>query len=375
MQGTLASMGINPTLEDPEFIDNVTEDTFGAYVQYEAEWELGSGDLIGNAGLRHYETTTSSVGLINDDIVNVENTYSGVLPAVNLVWDSNDNLVLRASYGENLTRPSLGALVPTGNVQNDATSTNGLSISSGNPNLKPYESVNFDVSAEYYFENIGYAAISYFHKSIDNFIITETYDIPYSQTGYPLSFLGDVDEAGNPQTGDTLFTVIQPQNLDESDISGWEIAFQRDFDFLPAPFNNLGIITNYTYADGEALYRNVGDSGVDEYKSFPGLSDHSGNFTLYYDTETWGARVAAAYRSDYIASVQAGNGDEDENGFHGTTYVDASAFYQVNEKLKITIEASNLTNQREEQYSDSSDRLYNTTVNGRTLYLGASYRF
>ncbi|MBQ4833570.1 TonB-dependent receptor [Pseudoalteromonas sp. MMG010] len=373
--GTLASMNINPELDNPDFTDNVQEKTFAAYLQYEAQWELGSGYLLGNVGVRHYDTTTNAIGLINAQVVNVENAYSGLLPAINLAWDSNDSLVLRASYGENLTRPSLGALVPTGVVQNDATSTNGLSISSGNPNLKPYESVNFDLSVEYYFENIGYAAVSYFHKSIDNFIITETYDIPYSQTGYPESFLGDVDENGNPQTADTIFTVIQPQNLDESDISGWELAFQRDFDFLPAPFNNLGIIANYTFADGEALYRNVGNSGVDQYKSFPGLSEHSGNFTVYYDSDTWGARIATAYRSDYIASVQAGNGDEDENGFHASTYIDASAFYQVNEKLKLTIEASNLTNEREEQYSDSSDRLYNTTVNGRTIYLGASYRF
>lgn len=373
--GTLASMNIDPNLDNPDFTDNVQEKTFAAYLQYEAEWELGSGYLMGNAGVRHYDTTTNAIGLINGEVVDVENTYSGLLPAINLVWDSNNSLVLRASYGENLTRPSLAALVPTGVVQNDATSTNGLSISSGNPNLKPYESVNFDFSVEYYFENIGYAAVSYFHKSIDNFIITETYDIPYSQTGYPVSLLGDVDENGNPQTANTVFTVIQPQNLDESDISGWELAFQRDLDFLPAPFNNLGIIANYTFADGEALYRNVGNSGVDQYKSFPGLSEHSGNFTVYYDSDSWGARVAAAYRSDYIAAVQAGNGDEDENGFHASTYIDASAFYQVNEKLKLTIEASNLTNEREEQYSDSNNRLYNTTVNGRTVYLGASYRF
>ncbi|MEL0604071.1 TonB-dependent receptor [Pseudoalteromonas undina] len=372
---TLADLNVQPNLEAADFTDNVQEKTFAAYLQYEAEWELGTGYLMGNVGVRHYDTQTNATGLINGEVVDVENTYSGLLPAINLVWDSNNSLVLRASYGENLTRPSLGALVPTGVVQNDATSTNGLSISSGNPNLKPYESVNFDFSVEYYFENIGYAAVSYFHKSIDNFIITETYDIPYSETGYPLSFLGEVDEAGNPQNAGTIFTVIQPQNLDESDISGWELAFQRDLDFLPAPLNNLGVIANYTFADGEALYRNVGNSGVDQYKSFPGLSEHSGNFTIYYDSDSWGARVAAAYRSDYIAAVQAGNGDEDENGFHASTYIDASAFYQVSDKLKVTIEANNLTNEREEQYSDSNDRLYNTTVNGRTVYLGASYRF
>lgn len=373
--GVLDDLNINPDLAEPDFTDNVQEKTVGAYIQYEAEWEVGSGYLSANAGLRHYSTKTTTIGLVNDETITIENSYSGTLPAINLAWDSTENLVIRASLGKNLTRPSLAALVPTGDVQNDPTSTNGLSISAGNPYLKPYDSVNFDTSIEYYFENVGYAAISYFHKTIDNFIITETYDVTYGEAGYPLQFLGDVDENGNAQTANTIYTVIQPQNLDESDISGWEVAFQRDLDFLPAPFNKLGIITNFTYADGEALYRNVGNSGVDQYKSFPGLSKHSGNFTVYYDTDTWGARIAAAYRSDYIASVQAGNGDEDENGFHATTYVDASAFYKINDNLKLTFEANNIMNEREEQYSDSSDRMYNTTINDRTFSVGASYIF
>ncbi|MEL0642593.1 hypothetical protein V6260_18610, partial [Pseudoalteromonas aliena] len=82
----------------------------------------------------------------------------------------------------------------------------------------------------------------------------------------------------------TVFTVIHPQKLDETDISRWELDYQRDLDYLPAPFNNLCVIANYTFADGEALYRNVGNSGIDQYKSFPRLSEHSGNFTVYYDS-------------------------------------------------------------------------------------------
>jgi len=122
------------------------------------------------------------------------------------------------------------------------------------------------------------------------------------------------------------------------------------------------------------LYRNVGNTGVDEYKPFPGLSAHSGNFTLYFEQESWGARISAAYRSDYISDVSS-NSDEDERGFHATTYVDFSAFYNISEQLKVTIEGTNLTNVREEQYSDSSDRLYNTTENGSTFYVGATYSF
>lgn len=372
--GVLNAYGINSNLPQADYSNQVEEETLGAYLQYEFGADFFNGFLRGNIGARYYSTNISSIGLVNNELTEVTQEYSGVLPTLNLAWEATDNLVIRASLGKNVTRPSLSALNATGTVQNDPNSTNGLSISSGNPGLKPFESTNFETAIEYYFDEVGYVSVAYFTKSIDNFIVTNTASLAYGNTGYSLSFLGDVDANGNPQTADTMYTVIQPINTDKSDISGYEMAFQRDLDFLPEPLNNIGLIVNYTYADGEALYRNVGNTGIDEYKPFPGLSEHSGNFTLYFEQESWGARISAAYRSDYISDVSS-NSDEDERGFHATTYVDFSAFYNITEQLKVTIEGTNLTDVKEEQYSDSADRLYNATENGRTFYLGATYIF
>jgi TonB-dependent receptor len=374
VQGVLNAYGIDSNLPQADYSDQVKEETLGAYLQYQFDVDFAGGYLRGNIGARYYSTDISSTGIVNSELAEVTQDYSGVLPTLNLAWDVTDNLVVRASIGKNVTRPSLGALNAAGTVQNDPSSTNGLSISAGNPGLQPFESVNFETAVEYYFDEVGYVSFAYFNKSIDNFIVTDTTSVAYGNTGYALSFLGEVDSLGNPQTAETIYTVIQPINTDKSDISGYELAFQRDLDFLPEPFNHFGFITNYTYADGEALYRNVGNTGVDEYKAFPGLSEHSGNFTLYFEQENWGARISAAYRSDYISNVSS-NSDEDERGFHATTYVDFSVFYNVSEQLKITIEGTNLTDVREEQYSDSTDRLYNTTENGSTFYLGATYSF
>ena len=372
--GVLNAYGINSNLPQANYSNQVEEETLGGYLQYEFVADFANGFLRGNIGARYYNTNISSIGIVNNELTEVTQDYSGVLPTLNLAWEATDNLVIRASIGRNVTRPSLAALNATGTVQNDPNSTNGLSISAGNPGLTPFESTNFETAIEYYFDEVGYASVAYFTKSIDNFIVTNTTSLAYGDTGYSLSFLGDVDASGNPQTADTIYTVIQPINTDKSEISGYEIAFQRDLDFLPDPLNNFGLIVNYTYADGEALYRNVGNTGVDEYKSFPGLSEHSGNFTLYFEQESWGARISAAYRSDYISNVSS-NSDEDERGFHATTYVDFSAFYNLSEQLKVTIEGTNLTDVKEEQYSDSADRLYNATENGRTFYLGATYTF
>ncbi|MDT9702687.1 TonB-dependent receptor, partial [Streptomyces sp. P17] len=85
---------------------------------------------------------------------------------------------------------------------------------------------------------------------------------------------------------------------------------------------------------------------LDQYKAFSGLSKHSYNLALYYETERWGARLSTAYRSGYISAVESGSIDDDERGYHATTHVDFSAFYRLNAHIKLNFEAINLTNVR-----------------------------
>lgn len=373
----LDTYGIDRILTLSDTPNKVTEETQAAYAQYNFDVFLANSELRGNIGLRYYSTDIDSVGLVNGaEYVTVSSSYDGLLPSANLAWDVTDNLVLRASAGKNLTRPTLGSLSVTGTVNTDPMSgSNGLNISAGNPDLQPFESTNLEAGVEYYFDEAGYVSLSYFRKDIKNFIATTAVEVSYGSTGYPLDLIdGKVDELGNTQTADTLYTFTQPQNLEDSNFSGWEFALQRDFDFLPAPFDKLGGIVNYTYADGESLHNVLVDNEtVKVYRPFYGLSKNTANFTLYYENDQWGARVSSAHRSDYLTVVEVSSSDQDEAGFHGSTYWDFSAFYNISDKLKVSVEGINLSNEREEQYSDSDDRLYNTTLSGRTYYLGFTY--
>jgi len=348
----------------------VEEESSSLYSQYAWDSMLGGKVLRGAIGARYYKTDLTSIGVSKGLPVEISRDYSGVLPTLNLVYELEDDLLLRFGASKNLTRPSLSAISVSANVAQMTGSPGEVGkITVGNPNLKPFESVNFDLALEKYYEGVGSLSAAVFKKDIENFIVTEVTTMKYSDTGLPTSLLP------NGATVDTLFDVTSPQNSDKSAIKGAELAFQRDLDFLPEPFNQLGVIANYTWVDGTALYRNVQGTGQTQEKSFPGLSKNSYNLTFYYETDKFGARIAAAHRADYISVVEGGLRDEDERGFHATTFVDFSAFYQFSENLKFTIEGINLTNQREEQYSDSNDRPYNTTTSGRTYSAGFSYKF
>jgi TonB-dependent receptor len=348
----------------------VKEDTNAVYAQYSWDSTVADRPLRGNVGARYYQTDLTSIGVSKGNPVEITRDYSGVLPSLNLVYELHDDLQLRAGVSKNLTRPALSAISVSANVAQMTGAPGEVGkITVGNPNLKPFESTNYDLALEQYFEGVGSLSAAVFKKDIKNFIVTEVTTVKYSETGLPASLLP------NGTTMDSLFDITSPQNSDSSSIKGAELAMQRDLDFLPAPFDKLGVIANYTWVDGTALYRNVQGTGVTQEKSFPGLSKNSYNLTMYYETDQWGGRISAANRSQYISVVEGGLRDEDERGFHETTFVDFSAFYQVSEHLKFTVEAINLTNEREEQYSDSSDRQYNTTTSGRTYTAGFSYKF
>lgn len=373
LSGLLSFYGLSDyRLDDSGVSQNdkspVTEETVALYVTYGFETEMGGKPLRIHSGLRYFDTEISAAGVSNGADIESARTYSDVLPTLNVVYELNDEMLLRFGASQNITRPSLGSLSYNASVSQ--TSGDAItSVSMGNPALNPFESTNIDAAFEWYFEGVGYLSSALFYKKIDNFIVSTTSEVVYSSLGLPASLLPA------DKTVDSIFYLSRPENLDSSKIKGLELSFSRDLDFLPAPFDNLGVIANYTYSDGNALYRNIyGEQGNDQEKPFTGLSKNSYNFTFYYEDEIWGARVSAAYRSAYIASASATQ-DQDESGYHDTTYVDFSAFYQLNENLKLTLEGINLTNVREELYSDSRDRQYNTTSSGRTYMLGATVKF
>jgi iron complex outermembrane recepter protein len=55
--------------------------------------------------------------------------------------------------------------------------------------------------------------------------------------------------------------------------------------------------------------------------------------------------------------------------------VDASAFLNVSSALQLTLNAINLTNQKDTQFWGQNEYLYNQTQSGATYMVGLRYKF
>ena len=107
-------------------------------------------------------------------------TYSDVLPSLNLVFDLQEDLLLRFGLGKTMARPRMddmraGAdqpeLVPnTGSTTEGHWSAGG----GGKPDLKPWRAKAVDLSLEKYFQKRSYIAVAGFLKKLDSFIYQRT---------------------------------------------------------------------------------------------------------------------------------------------------------------------------------------------------------
>jgi iron complex outermembrane receptor protein len=344
----------------------VEEKTLAAYIQYDLDTRVFGYRTRANLGVRYYTTDTTSSGELNTGTslspVSIKNNDRGWLPAANLAVSVTDDFIVRLSANRNVNRAPLSDLAAAGTL---TTAPFGGSISVGNPYLKPYKATSVEGSLEYYFDHSGYASVGFFYKDMDSFITSETTVEPYSATGYPVSFLLPGQDGAVP------YNFSRPINGPGASIKGVEAAFQHDFNFLPAPFDHLGLVANMTYADGN---QDVLINGQSYDLPLINLSKFSANATLYYETEHWGVRISEAYRDSYLDS--AGSNGNIGDGIEASNNVDFSAHYNLTKHLKFVVEGINITNQPIVQYTDIyAKRTEVYTTSGRTFTFGATYAF
>jgi len=346
---------------------DVTEETLGAYLDISNTSELMGLPLHSNFGVRVVETTTTVKGVTSVGPVEIENTYLDVLPSANFAWEVHDDVQLRMAMGRTMTRPGLNSL----RVNNSYEEISGR-VTGGNPELDPVRSTDVDVAAEWYFAEGSALKLAYFNKQIEGLIVSSTFedfvdpDIAAAIVSDPNFDPGrDID----PRTDAYEFSA--PINSGNSEFSGFELSYQQGFeDILPAPFNNLGVVANYTAVDASTELNG-------ENVEFEGLSDSLYNFTVYYETDKFGVRLSTNYRSDYITDITGSDGNA-EHGTSGQTRYDISAVYNLNDNISFTLEGINLTNVEDRLFTTgdgSLDLVREFNATGRQVFLGVRATF
>lgn len=327
--GNFSAFSGDRIFEDSELEDwESNEDVFAAYAM--TSTRIGQTTLI--VGLRaertKFDTTGNRLDLANEVVLGrdtVSRSYTSWLPGLHLRHDFNRRLVGRVSYTRTIARPSFGDSAAFTGINDD-----DAEVTQGNPGLAALESDNWDASLEYYLPSLGMVSAAAFYKRIENF----SYEIEIPGGYAPL-----------PTYDLTTF-----RNGSDGRILGLELGYQQHLRMLPAPFDGLGLLANFTLADSEATY----PTRPGEKLPFIGMSDTLGNLALTYEKGGFFARLAMNFRGKRLREDEPIGGDR-----YGDRYVDGfrqldfSARYRLTRQWEVFAEWVNLTNEPFRVYFNS----------------------
>jgi iron complex outermembrane recepter protein len=377
-------LGIEPALTNNFLIEE--EDT-GGFVQADLRTTLLGRPLRGNLGLRYVQTDQTASGYTFSAgaplLTSVNHKYTDTLPSLNLSLDLADDFVVRLGAAKVMARPNgsgqvggIGILAP-GSTVNIAGANK--TVSAGNPLLDPYRAKAYDLALEWYFAEESLLSVALFYKDISSFVQIVRLSGTFSEN--PLGLPDSVAIAAcgtaipDPDTclGGWQFNL--PRNSPGGNLRGFEVSYQQPFTFLPAPFDRLGAVLNYTGVESSIDYFTDAVTLASVNEDLIQLSKSAYNATLYYETERFGVRVSAAYRDKYLTTVPGRNNNNVE-GTNDTLNVDFSASWNLNDNVAFSLEALNLTDEFQDQWVDSNgDRLSYYHHQGRQYLAGVRVKF
>lgn len=293
--------------------------------------------IRGNIGLRYVSTDASSdyyalseAGVYDDTLSTDKADYNELLPSLNVVMDLAEDVILRTSAAQVISRPNYSDMFSTTALSNlNSTQPNTQVAATGNVALNPFKAFQADIGVEWYFSDDGMMSVAYFVKDVSSFISTRDFNnqqiginIPIYETSPELSPCGDGES--------DCWSVSQSSNVSGGSIEGIELQVQDAFD------SGFGYTLNYTYADAESPSENYPDGN----NVFSDSSKHTINMVGFYENDDFSARLAYNWRSEYIMREAPGWYLNRTHEDYGT--LDLSASWAATEYLNITFEAVNI---------------------------------
>ncbi|KQY35930.1 TonB-dependent receptor [Caulobacter sp. Root487D2Y] len=399
----------------PELVD-VEEETMAAYGMLRFGGEdmtIFNGVTVqGNVGLRFVETKTTSTGgvayptstwytsaattpcsapLGPNSVTNIScwltpqllafsnggsspNDFSGKhdnwLPSLNVRFGLSDKSFVRFAASRAMSRPDFGLLRNFVAVQTPALNTSPdspyvtynsptaphipanvtgynfqFNADSGFGALKPITADQFDLTFEHYFTESSSFSFDVFYKKLNGSIAYGEFLRSFTNNGVTQNVLVRGPRNGNGG----------------GELKGFEVAYQTFFDFLPSPWDGLGVQANYTHTKQEGINNSnlatqpgyaaggtvafggglqVNGAVMDSHR-LAGISDDSYNLVGLYEKGPIAMRLAYSWRSDFLTN----NLDcciglpiyQKDAGF-----LDGSIRYQVNDNIEVSLDASNI---------------------------------
>ncbi|PCJ44385.1 MAG: TonB-dependent receptor [Alphaproteobacteria bacterium] len=359
---------------------NVSEEVFTGYVMANIDTDVSDMQLTGNMGVQVVYTNQFSKGTAASSgpngIFTIPITggdkYTEILPSLNLKLEVEDDTFIRVAASRTLARARMDKMNANKSFSfNLANNTSGATPElnspwgggGGNPKLRPWMAIQFDLSIEKYFGQGGYVSVAGFYKKLENYIFdsSEIFDFSSFPTDGAIPVI-------------TQGLVSTPQNGNGGKIYGVEFSASIPGQMIAEELEGFGALFSASFTD----------SSVKEFPDslpidLPGLSKTVVNATLYYEKHGFEARISGRYRSDFVGQVSGLSLNRTTVFIKSETVFDAQIAYDFSdvgyEGLSARFQVNNLTDQTFSTFQNGDKRqIRDFQTYGRTYLFGLSYR-
>jgi len=350
---------------------DVTEESAALYAT--AKYALGD-SVTGDIGVRYVDYSQSLASWaetgMNSDVYEEgagEGKADKVLPSLSLNWTITDDLVGRFAYTQTLRMPNFTDLNPLQYFTDPLTDVPYGTATGGNPDLKPTESANYDLSLEWYFAEGSSLYAAVFKREIDGLVIGGK------------SIVNELNDDSEPQD----YVLTSSVNAANGELTGMEIGLVYFPDNLPQVLDGLGIQASYTALDSSQQTPEFDndDGSITGYveTKMAGVSDSSYSIVLAYDKDIFDARLSYVWREEFYSGNEAAIfANPIQFWSRPEQSLDLQVSYDVTDNLMVTFDATNLLDDvYQNYYGEGNQNLYNfgSGVYSKTFALGARYSF
>ncbi|MEE4317210.1 MAG: TonB-dependent receptor [Erythrobacter sp.] len=269
---------------------------------------------------------------------NRDESFNNWLPSFNALLDTGNGLLFRMAVSKGISRPDLGAFRSggaigdnTGNLRAQGTLDTGplFALRTGNRDLRPIETWNYDLSVEWYFDRVGSLTVNGFIKDLGGIVDNVV----------------EVINVSSPLVPSLDVEINRPVNQQNGTLKGVEVAYQQTYDFLPGILSGLGTQLTYTYVDGSD-FTNTDRAGTlgpfAAGQPLAGISKNTINATVFYEKDWLSMRAAYNWRSAFLITPRDDIFPFSPIWGESTGQLDASIFFSVIDGVKLGVQGVNL---------------------------------
>jgi len=296
--------------------------------------------------------------------IRTTSSYDNFLPAASVDYLPLEQLQLRAAISRTIGRPDYSDYSPSSGISQDPT-TGIITVTQGNPNLKPRLATNYDVAADWYFAPGSLFSVAPFYKTIDH----EIFSIA---TNGALLYNGILTPA----------IETQPTNAASSHLAGVEFELaHRNFGDVWSGFEGVGADLNYSTLYGRAAVPSTSVAGTSVtaasriLKGLINQPNEIANATLSYDRFGLFGAVSYNYTGRSLRSLVANAAWQDVY-WAPHRQVDLRAGYHITPDFDVALTAQNLNDATVKSVTGPGGTLMkDNSFVGQTYWMRLIYRF